>query len=133
MKHLDGWRRLLIVLSSLWILTVFGLTVRDYEVVDRDGNTTVFVGLQDSNTGKSFGSLTRKEIQRLAELLERSAHSSNAEPRDTEDAAYLLAVQLQPKVRMRNVSMAILVPVALLWFLYICAVWVIAGFKQRAQ
>jgi hypothetical protein len=133
MKNLIGWQRLLTVISAAWIAGVMLTSGHDYQSVVNGGDITEFVSLQDANTGKPFGRLSRDEIKRLGEILLKRSTSSEAEPTDAEEAKFLLASKNpQPLLRYRVIALWAVLPVLFLWIFYASILWVASGFRKAA-
>lgn len=130
MKKLTGWQRLLVVISVAWLVGVMFRAGSDYQAAVNGGDITSLVAFKDSQTGKSFGRLSREKIKRLGELLLEKSKSVDAEPTDAEEAEVFLKAIPEPILRYRAIGLWAFLPIISLWFLYACVSWVIAGFRK---
>ena len=129
--HLSGWTRILIVLSGIWIASVAALAEVDRRRVLDDNRPWGLVTLRDSMTNESFGSLRKSEIRRLGELTLKKSESANAEPGDASEAKRIMGAEPEPALAAAQIAAWMLTPVAIMWALYGCLIWVRAGFTRN--
>lgn len=133
MRKLNGWQRLLMVISVAWIAVVAARATADYDAVRTgEGDITRFVSLMNRTTGQSFGNLSRGEIREYAELLEKQSATQSSQPTDASQAAEFRAADVQPQIRVRPLLLSLFFPPVALWTLFGCIVWIRNGFRSAA-
>ena len=131
--QLSGWTRILIVLSGIWIASVVALVEVDRRRVLDDERPWGLVTLRDNKTSETYGGLRKSEIRRLGELTLKKSKSADAEPADTDEAKRLIEADPEPALAGARIAAWMLVPVAILWVLYGCLLWVRAGFARAMR
>lgn len=130
MKTLDGWQRLGLMLTVLWLSGIAMFTAYEWRAVSSGDSPTVFVVLRDAKTQKEFGQLSISEIRRLGELTLQKSRSAEAEPGNAGEAKMVLAANPEPALRYFRIAMWIFLPVVCFWVCFVGVRWVAAGFRR---
>ena len=124
----SGFTRIVVVISTAWLVIVAFYTHRDFEALERgESSPRGLAVLRDSNTGKTFGGLSKSEVQELGRL---KAELALLEKRESKEAKELLGASLTPTVAWRNATKWGLIPNGLLWTLYLSICWIVNGFRK---
>ena len=126
--RIKGHTRLMIVISVAWVALVAFFTVDDFEAVNGGGSSTHGLAvLRDLKTGRSFGQLSKAEVQELGHLTAKEASLAG---KTSKEAEALLAASLSPVVAWQRFVRWLTVPSGLLWAAYLAACWVRNGFRD---
>lgn len=126
--RIKGHTRLVIVISVAWVALVAFFTVDDFEAVNGGGSSTHGLAvLRDLKTGRSFGQLSKAEVQELGHLTAKEASLAG---KTSKEAEALLAASLSPVVAWQRFVRWLTVPSGLLWATYLAACWVRNGFRD---
>ena len=126
--RIKGHTRLMIVISVAWVALVAFFTVDDFEAVNGGGSSTHGLAvLRDLKTGRSFGQLSKAEVQELGHLTAKEASLAG---KTSKEAEALLAASLSPVVAWQRFVRWLTVPSGLLWATYLAACWVRNGFRD---
>lgn len=126
--RIKGPTRLMIVISVAWVALVAFFTVDDFEAVNGGRSSTYGLSvLRDLKTGRSFGQLSKEEVQELGQLMAKEALLAGKTTKEAED---LIAASLSPALAWSKVAKWLVVPCGLLWTTYLSACWVRNGFRD---
>lgn len=132
---MNGWTRLGILVSLLWISFLLLFAGYEYRALSRGDKASIgLIGLRDARTHRAFGRLSKSEIKKYGELmLEKSRRQAIAEPGDAQEAQTFLSASPQPSFRYPTIALWTLVPIAAFWALFLGIEWVWAGFLRRGN
>jgi len=126
--RIKGHTRLVIVISVAWVALVAFFTVDDFEAVNGGRSSTYGLSvLRDLKTGRSFGQLSKEEVQELGQLMAKESLLAGKTTKEAED---LIAASLSPALAWSKVAKWLVVPCGLLWTTYLSACWVRNGFRD---
>jgi hypothetical protein len=129
MGTLDGWQRLGLTITAIWLGSIVLFTASEWRAVSGGDGPTVFVVLRDAKTQKEFGQLSINEIRELGELTLEKSRAAQAEPGDAEEAKMLLAANPEPALRYFQIATWIFLPLICFWLCFVGVRWVAAGFR----
>lgn len=128
-RRATGPMRILVVCSAVWLSIVAFDTHREFNSVDRgEASPRGFAVLRDANTGRTFGRLSKSEVQELGNL---EAELARREKRESKEAKELLAASLVPAVSWATVAKWTVIPLLILWAAYFSLRWIVNGFRAR--
>ena len=141
--RISGPTRIIFVITTAWILAVLFYSYHDRDAVENGRSPRGLAVLRDSNTGKTFGRLSKSEVKRLGQLTSDLANNDLLKANegldriDTErasnDLSYgneLLNASLSAEIAWRSVGKWVLTPIGWLWFSYLSLIWIRMGFRK---
>jgi hypothetical protein len=130
---MNGWFRLAVFLSGLWVCGVLLFAAYEYHSISRGGSPRAdFVHLRDSKTGADLGRLSMSEVKEFGELAQKKSRSPAGDQDDAAIAKRLLAAEPEPFFHYLAIFCWSFIPLVCFWVVFIGVRWVAAGFRKTA-